>query len=107
MTASHNLPSGSDSKESACNAGDRSLKPGSGGSLEKEMATTPVFLPGEFHRQSLVGWSMGCKELYMTEQLTLLRPRGLCEEKHQFEGSSLPSPAGTSPAPHMCECPLP
>ena len=63
MTASHNLPSGSDSKESAGNAGDRSLKPGSGRSLEKEMATTPVFLPGEFHRQSLVGWSMGSQRV--------------------------------------------
>ena len=28
--------------------------------LEKEMAATPVFLPGEFHRQkSLVGYSPG------------------------------------------------
>ena len=40
-------------------------------SLEKEMATTPVFLPGKSHRQrSLVGnspWSH--KELDMTEQI--------------------------------------
>ena len=35
---------------------------------------TPVFLPGEFHGQkSLVGYSSwGCKELDMTERLTLL-----------------------------------
>ena len=37
--------------------------------LEKGMATTPVFLPGEFHGQkSLVGHSpWGHKELDMTE----------------------------------------
>ena len=36
--------------------------------LEKEMATTPVFLPGEFHGHSiLVGYSLwGHKELDMT-----------------------------------------
>ena len=37
---------GSDSKESACNAGRSSEG-------RKEMATTPVFLPEEFHRQRL------------------------------------------------------
>ena len=39
------------------------------------MATYSVFLPGEFHGQeSLVDWATGhsCKELDMTEQLTLL-----------------------------------
>ena len=40
--------------------------------LEKGMATTPVFLPGEFHGQkSLVGYSpWGYKELDTTERLT-------------------------------------
>ena len=48
-------------KESACNAGDigdMGLIPGLGrdpwvgkSSLEKEMATTPVFLPGKSHGQ--------------------------------------------------------
>ena len=33
------FPGGSDGKESACNAGDLGLIPGSGVSLEKEMAT--------------------------------------------------------------------
>ena len=33
------FPGGSDGKESACNAGDLGLIPGSGRSLEKEMAT--------------------------------------------------------------------
>ena len=42
--------------------------------LEKEMQSTPVFLPGEFSRQrSLEGYSpCGHKELGTTEQLTLL-----------------------------------
>ena len=41
-------------------------------SLEKEMATHSLFLPGEFHEQrSLVCYSpLGHKELDMTEQLT-------------------------------------
>ena len=40
--------------------------------LEKGMATTPVFLPGEVHGQrSLVGYSpSGCEESDMTERLT-------------------------------------
>ena len=39
--------------------------------LEKDLATTPVFLPGESHGQrSLVGCSpQGCKELDTTERL--------------------------------------
>ena len=41
--------------------------------LEKGMATTSVFLPGEFHGwKSLAGYSpWGYKELDTTEQLTL------------------------------------
>ena len=66
------FPGGSDSKQSACNAEDASLisrlgrSPGKGNGSEKN---TPVFLPGEFHRQgSLVGYSpRGHKELDMTE----------------------------------------
>ena len=62
------FPRGSDSKESAYNAGDTGLIPGSGRS------------PGECHRNPLqyscLGNSMGysprgCKELDMTERLTL------------------------------------
>ena len=47
--------------------------------LEKEMATTPVFLPGEFHGQrSLAGYSpWGRKELDPTEH-TLLPYLFLC-----------------------------
>ena len=45
------FPGGSDGKESACNARDMGLLPGSGRSLEKGVQPTPVFLPGEFHGQ--------------------------------------------------------
>ena len=40
--------------------------------LEKQMATTPVFLPGKSHGQSnLVGYNpWGCKESDMIERLT-------------------------------------
>ena len=45
--------------------------------LEKGMASTPVFLPGEFHGQkSLVGYiTWGCKESDMTEQSHFHFPR--------------------------------
>ena len=45
------LTGGSEGKESACNVGDLGSIPGSGRSSGKGMATTPVFLPGEFHGQ--------------------------------------------------------
>ena len=64
-----------DDKESACNAGDLHLIPGSEDPLKKGMAIHPVFLPGEFHGQrSLVDWSpWSYKELDMTEHLTHFR----------------------------------
>ena len=63
------FPGGSDGKESACNAGDPGLIPGSGRSPGEE---APVFLPGEsYGHRSLVGYSpWGCKELDMTEPLS-------------------------------------
>ena len=66
------FPGGSDGKESACNAGDLDSIPGREGPLEKEWLPTPVFLPGEFHRQkSLAGYSpWGGQESDMTEQLS-------------------------------------
>ena len=67
------FPGGSDSKESACNAGDLGSVPGSGRSPgEENWQPTLVFLPGEFYGQkSLSGYSSwGCKELDMTERLT-------------------------------------
>ena len=66
------VPGGSDGKESACNAGDVGLIPGSGRSPESGMATHAIFLPGAFHGQrSLVGYSpWSCKESDTTEQLT-------------------------------------
>ena len=62
------FPGGSDGKESACNAGDPGSVP-----WRREWQPTPVFLPGEFHRQrSLVGYSpWGRKELDTTEWLTV------------------------------------
>ena len=57
---------------SAEDARDTGSIPGQEDPLEKEMAITPVFLPGESHGQwSLVGYSpWGCTELDMTEQLS-------------------------------------
>jgi len=64
------FPGGSDSKESACNAGHLGLislvwKD----LLEKGMATNSSILPGEFHAQrSLVGYSLwGHKQSDRTE----------------------------------------
>ena len=52
------FPGGSDDKESACNVRDQVQSLGQEDPLEKEMATTPVFLPGESHGQrSLAGYS--------------------------------------------------
>ena len=49
--------SGSDGKESACNAGDLGMILGQKDPLDEAMATAPVFLAGEFHGQrSLVGY---------------------------------------------------
>ena len=68
------FPSGPDSKESACNAGDLGLilrwgrSPGEGNGSPLQYS----FLPGEFHGQrSLVGYSLwGGKELDTTGRLT-------------------------------------
>ena len=68
------FPGGSDSKESACNAGDPGWIPGLGRSPgRREWLPTPVYLTGEIHGQrSLVGYSpWGLKESDMTEWLTL------------------------------------
>ena len=53
------FPGGSDSKESACNAEDLGLIPGSGRTpWRREWLSTPAILPGECHGQkSLVGYS--------------------------------------------------
>ena len=62
----------SDSKESACNAGDASLIPRLERSPgERAWQPTPVFLPGESHGQrSLASYSpWSHKESDMTEQL--------------------------------------
>ena len=60
-------PSSSDGKESACNAGDLCLIPGSGRSPGEEngFPSPSVFFPGVFHGQrSLAGYSsQGHKDL--------------------------------------------
>ena len=63
------FPGCSDSKEATCNAGDLGSTPGLGRfSWRKGWLATPVFLPGEFHGQSLPGFSpWGCRELDTTE----------------------------------------
>ena len=63
------FPGGSDSKESACNAGDLGLIPGQGDPLRRQWQPTPVFLPGESQGWgSLVGCRLwGCTELDTTE----------------------------------------
>ena len=63
------FPDGSDGKESACNTGNPGSVLGQEDTLEKEMATTPVFMPEKSHGgRSLVGYSpMGHKESDTTE----------------------------------------
>ena len=52
------FPSSSEGKESVCNVRDLDLILGQEDPLEKEIATTPVFFPEEFHGQrSLSGCS--------------------------------------------------
>ena len=68
------FPGGSESKESACNAEDMGLIPGSGKPPgERNGYTTPVFLPGEFHgqREPCLAIVHVVAESDTTEQLTL------------------------------------
>ena len=64
------FPGGSDSKESACKAGDPGSIPGSGRSSEKEMATHSSILAWEIPWTEEPGGlqSMDHKELDTTEQ---------------------------------------
>ena len=67
------FPHSSDSRESACNAGDPGSLPWVGKiPWRREWEPTPVFLPEESHGlKSLTGYSpWGHKESDMTEQLT-------------------------------------
>ena len=64
-------PGGSDSQESACDAGDPGLLPGLGRFPRRiEWQLTPVLLPEESHGQkSLVGYSPWCcKEVGVTNE---------------------------------------
>ena len=82
------FPGASDGKESACNAGDPGVIPGSEDPLKKRLATHPSILAGEFHGQrSLAGYSpRGCKESGMTEQLHFPNTfMGLCSLGTHFQ----------------------
>ena len=71
------FPGGSDGKESACNAGEPYLVPGSGRfPWRRGWQPTPIFLPGESHGQrSLMGYSpWGCG----------LQSMGLQRVRHDF-----------------------
>ena len=73
LEVNYGFPGGSDSKESACDAGDLGSIPTLGRSpWRREWLLTPVFLPGESHGQkSLVGYSpWGHKAWDTTERLT-------------------------------------
>ena len=50
------FPGGSDSKESACNAGDLDLILGREVPWRRKWQTTPVLLPGEFHSMDREAW---------------------------------------------------
>ena len=81
----------SDGIESACDAGDPGLIPGSGRSPGGgEWLLTLVFLPGETHKQrSLVGYSpWGCKQSDTAEQLTLSTSGDHREEEKKREKKS-------------------
>ena len=70
---SESFPGSSDSKESACNAGHLLFEVGKIPWRREWLLPTPIFLPGEFQgMRRFVGYSpWGCKELDMTEWLTL------------------------------------
>ena len=54
------FPGGSDSEESACNAGDMGSIPGWEDPQRRKQQPTPVFLSGESHGQrGLMGYSPG------------------------------------------------
>ena len=76
MIAHMGFPSGSVSKESACNAGDPGLIPGSGRSLEKEIATYSSTLawrspwteePGRLQSMGLQSWTRLCDFRFHTQ----------------------------------------
>ena len=80
MSAS--FPCGSDGTESACNSGDLGFSPRAGKiPCRREWLATPLFLPGEFHRQrSLVGYSpWGWKSETRLNTPSLLLPLVHCD----------------------------
>ena len=65
----YSFPGASDSKKSACNAGDLGSIPGFERSPGEGNGNPPIFLPGKSHGQrSLVGLNpLGCRESDMTD----------------------------------------
>ena len=107
--------SGSDGKESACNAGDPGSIPGSGRSLEKEMATHSSILAWRIPWTEEAGrlQSMGCKESDMTERLSLhftlprvrhMSSRKSCEECHRIPKKGLYSQNPWTHVPNAHRC---
>ena len=107
--------SGSDGKESACNAGDPGSIPGSGRSLEKEMATHSSILAWRIPWTEEAGrlQSMDHKESDMTERLSLhftftrvrqVSSRKSCEECRRIPKKRLYSqnPGTHAPNAHRC-----
>ena len=84
----------SNGKASACNAGDPGLLPGSEDPLEKGWQSTPVFLPGEFHGQTMglhiVGHDRVTNTLTLAKMQIRLRHKADTALKHWFKaGASL------------------
>ena len=87
---------GLDGKESTCSVGDPGSVPGSGRSSgEGNGCPTPVFLPGESHRQrNLVGYSpWGHRESDMTKRLTLLDMENFSAARQSGQNPSKPLPS--------------
>ena len=74
------FPGGSDSKESACNAGDRGSIPGLGRSLEEGVATHFSIFAWRIPWTEEAGGlqSMGCKESETTERLSTAQHKVYC-----------------------------
>ena len=85
LSGFNGIPGGSDSKESACNAGDLLWV----GKMpwRREWQPTPIFLPGEFHGQgSLVGcgpWGHRVRYDCVTNTHTPTHPPILTHREHQ------------------------
>ena len=92
----HGLPRWLSDKESACQTGDMDLIPGSGSSLEKEMATHSRILVWEVPRTEEPGYSPWGRTELNTIEATWhsrmhARIREKCEVWYRKQRSALPS----------------